>query len=240
MAIQMLQNVTTYIDSHDFTGDTNQATLETDVNELDASTFASAGWKDVIGGIKSSKFSQAGLWQAGTGSIDADVFPNLSTRRVHTMGPAGTEATVAYLWQAGHLHYVPMEGAHGDIAGYSLDSSGQDGYGVVRGQWAAIKQTVSTTGAFGTAINLGDPGGTKYVYASLHIFSAGTTITVRVESDTASNFPSATTVATFTAQTAAGGVWLPRVLGTSGEMFYRFNVASITGSFSIAGAIGVQ
>jgi hypothetical protein len=116
---------------------------------------------------------------------------------------------------------------------------GTNGVGVVRGGVAKAKGNVSSTGATGSVQQLGDVAANEFLYATLHVFSAGTTITVQVQSDDNSGFSSPTTRATFSGVTTAGGNWVTRVAGAITDTYWRFNVSAVTGTFSIAGAIGI-
>jgi hypothetical protein len=240
VAVLALTNVFTYADGYDFTCDSNEARLVTDVTKLDVTTFCSNGWEESIGGLRTANFTLKGFWQAGSGEMDVEVFPNLGGTKTMTLGPAKTATSVAYLWQGGDFHYEPIAGAHGEAAGFLIESASKDSHGVVRGQLAAVDQAVSGTGVAGSVVNLGDPGAGKYVYASIHVTAAGTSGTVQVQSDTGSAFSSPTTVGSFTLGSSVGGQWLTRVAATSGETHYRFNVSAVSGSYTLSGAIGVQ
>ncbi len=240
MSAISLLNVTTYADGHDFTSDTNTAKLEMTITELDRTTFASNGWKECVAGVKSVRFSEEGIWQAGSAQVDPEVFPNMGATKTFTLAPVATETGTAYIWQAKEVHYELPRGGYGELAQFLINSVGANGQGVVKGKLALKKTTVSSTGSKGTACNIATTSASAYVYASLHCFTAGTSASVRVESATESGFASATTVATFPAVTAAGGNWLTRVAATSGQNYYRFYVSGISGSFDLAGAIAVQ
>lgn len=244
MTTLALLNVTTYLDGHDFTTDSNQALLTTEAAALDATTFGSNGWTELKGGLKTSTLNMQGFWQsAASDAVDPEAFTNLGVRnRVHTLAATGTEAEPAYLWRAGHFSYQ-LGGTLGEMAPFTLGSQGTDGVGVVRGHLAAAKQNVSAVGAFGSGVNLGAGSAGEFLYATLHAFVAGTTVTVEIQSDADNTFAAPTVVATFPAVTAVGGSWLARVDASAiTDTWFRFNVptAGITGTFSLAGAIAIQ
>lgn len=242
MATLALLNCTSHVHGHDFTGDTNQAVLQTEVTALDKTTFGSSGWTELHGGLKKSTFDLQGFWQsATTDAVDVEAFPDLATaNRVHTFGATSTEGTTAYMWQAGRFSYQ-LGGQLDTLAPFTLQSAGTDGVGVVKGQWAKAKGNVSATGVLGSGLNLGAGAAGKYLYATLHAFSVGTTLTVQVQSDDNSGFTTPTTVATFSAITARGGSWLTRVDASAiTDTWFRLNVSAVTGTFSVAGAIGIQ
>lgn len=242
MSVIALTDAYCFVAGHDFTGDTNQLTLNSEVAALDRTTFRSAGWTELKGGLKSNEFAMGGFWQsAESDAVDPEAFGDLGVAdRVFTMGPEETEGSPAFLFQAGHFNYQ-LFGTIGELAPFSLTSHGTNGVGVVRGQLAKAMGTVSATGVLGSVLNLGAVGASQYLYATLHVFGTpGTTITVQLQSDDSAAFASPTTRYTFPAVTAAGGTWATRVAGAITDTHYRLNVSAITGSFTVAGAIAVQ
>lgn len=238
MAVISLTDAIVFVDEHDFTGDSNRAELEVNVEELDVTTFGQS-WRKVIGGTKSASLNVSGFWQAGSGTVDAYTFPALGTAdQVVTLAHASTAGSTAYIAQNMASQYQIL-GQHGEAAPFSLTSVGSHGNGVVQGQLALAKGTVSSTGAAGSGVQLGAVGASEYLYAAVHVFSAGTTVTFTVESDDNAGFTSATTRATFSAITSVGGTWVTRVAGAITDDYFRFNVTAITGSFTAAGVIGV-
>lgn len=242
MAVVALTDAFVYVHAHDFTGDSNNALLTMDVVDLESSTFNSNGWKEVAAGPKSSKFDLKGFWQsAASDSVDSDSFPDLGVvDRVLTVGDIETEGQVAYLAQLGKFHYQ-LGGPYGGLAPFTLGCAGTDGVGVVRGQLAKARGNVSATGQLGSIVNLGAPGATQFVYCTVHVMTAGTTITLQLQSDDNAPFASPTTRATIGPLTTVGGTWMTRLAGPfAGETFWRLNVSAITGTFNIAGAIAIQ
>jgi hypothetical protein len=228
-----------YIGGYDMTGDLNSAALNISAEELDNTVFGLGGYRRRIGGLKTVGAQLGGFWQAGSGTVDPTVFTDLAIAdRVITMAPDDAETTPAYMWQGGSFTYSPF-GQIGTVTPFSLGYQGTNGVGVVRGQLNKVKGNVSATGATGSVVELGDVAANEFMYATLHVFSAGTTITVQVQSDDNSGFSSPTTRATFSGITAAGGTWATRVAGAITDTFWRFNVSAVTGTFSIAGAIGI-
>lgn len=233
-----LLDCTTWVHGYDFTGDTNKLTLETGAEELDATTFGSGGWKKTAGGLKSVTTSFDGYWQSAP---DAEGFDDLANAdRVVTISPTGVEGSTAYLFQATKLKYQAF-GNVGDLTPFTLDMSGSNTAGMVRGKVASDASTVSAQGAFGSVVQLGPVSSTQFVYATLHVFGTpGTTLTVKVESAADAAFTTAHDVQAFTAMTDAGGQWLSRKAGAITDSYYRFNVTDLTGTFTVAGSIAVQ
>lgn len=240
MATFALDDATIWVAGYDWTTDLNQITLNVSADELDSTTFGGGGWRSRTGGLRTVGAQLAGFWQsAASAAVDPEAFPNLGTAdRVVTVAPDSAETTPAYLFQAGQFSYE-MFGQVGDLTPFTLGMSGTNGVGVVRGQVAKAKADVSATGATGSGVNLGAVSASQYLYASLHVFSAGTTVTVLVESDDNAGFTTPTTVATIGPLTTTGGTWMTRVAGAITDSYFRFNISAITGTFSVAGAIAV-
>src|SRR5690606_8311913 len=110
---------------------------------------------------------------------------------------------------------------------------------IVRGQLAKATGSVDSTGPLGSVLNLGQAASGQHVYASLHVFAAGTTITVLVESDDSADFASPTTQATIGPITARGGTWVTSA-GPITDTHYRLNVSAVTGTFTVAAALAVH
>lgn len=241
MSSLALVDATTWVHGYDFTTDMNQIGLTIEAEELDNTAFGGGGYRSRIGGLRTVAANLDGFWQSAAASVDSESFPDLgNVDRPITTGPTGVAGSPVYMFQAGKFAYSAF-GAVGDVTPFSLGCSGTNGVGVVRGQVAAAKQTVNATGVLGSVLNLGAPTATQFVYAVLHVFSAGTTITVQIQSDDAAGFPSATTRGTIGPITTTGGTWLARVAGPFvGETHWRMNISAITGTFQVAGAIAVQ
>lgn len=233
-----LVDATTYIHDLDFTTYLNEISLSGMAEELDSTTFGSGGYRTRVGGLRDIEAAYNGFFE---GIPDNAAFTALGTAdRVVTMSPTGVETSTAYLFQADEFTYTPF-GSIGDLTPFSIDIKGSNTQGLVRGQLAAAKQNKSATGQLGSIVNLGAPSGSQFVYCTVHIFTAGTTITLQLQSDDAVGFSSPTTRATIGPLTTTGGTWMTRLAGPfSGETHWRLNVSAVTGTFSIAAAIAVQ
>jgi hypothetical protein len=226
-----------WVDDQALTTQSNELTLNLSVEEKEVTTFGGGGFKQRIGGLRDTECDVKGV-EDTSAAIDSDAFTNLGVQRVVTLSPTGAATATAYMFRAKNFEHQRLGGI-GDVAPFSLKMQGSDGVGLVRGQIAAAKGNVSATGALGSAVNLGAVGASQYLYAALHIFTAATTITVKVQSDDNSGFTSATDVATIGPLTTTGGTWMTRVAGSITDTYYRFNVSAITGTFNVAGAIAI-
>jgi len=244
MGVLALTTAYAYVGARDFSGDINQWLLGAEATTPECTSFRSAGWREYKMGVKTSAFAMSGHYQSATAdAVDPHVFDNLGVAsQVITTGPEETEATPAF-FHRGMQADVNLFGAHGEINPFSVTAAGDDGpTGIVRGQLAVKMTTVTTTGAKGTALNLGLIGAGQYLYATLHLLgTAGSSITAVVETDEDNTFASATTRITFGPLTAVGGNWGTRVAGAiASDDWQRLNITAITGTWVIACAIGIQ
>lgn len=239
MAVEALLNAFTYVAGHDFTGDTNQGQLNLEAAVLDATTFRSVGWTENAYGLRSYTFASSGFWQSALDdAVDPDAFGDLAIARAHTWGPKETEGSPAWMFNAAKTNYQ-LGGEVGSLAPFSLQSNGTDKYGAVRGMLAKAKGAATATGLLGSVVQLGAVAANQYLYATFHVFTAGTTITVQVQSDDNAGMTTPTTVATIGPLTARGGTFMTRVAGPLTDSYFRFNVSAVTGAFVAAGAIGI-
>lgn len=239
MSSLVLKDCTTWVDGIPLTTYSNELTLALSIAELDVTTFGGGGFKARAAGLRDVTADLKGFWDGAV--IDADAFTNLGVMaRAVSITTDGVAGSPAYLFKAGNFEYSAGGGV-GAANPFSLKMMGSDGVGVVRGQLAAAKGSVSATGVLGSAQLLGAVGSTQWLYAAFHVFPVvGTTITVLLESDDNAGFTSPTTVATIGPLTAVGGTWMPRVAGPLTDTYYRFRVSAITGTFTVAGSIAVQ
>ena len=241
MPVIALTNAELFVDSHDFTGDSNEVRLQAEADQKDKTNMRSGGWREYAMTTKTSTLTAAGMAQWGTDTSDEWQWANFgATGKVVTIGAQETEGQPAYMLQSMPVSYQ-VGGSHGELAPFSLNGVCSDGVGVVRGVLMKAMGTVSATGALGTAVQLGAVSASQYVYSTLHLFgTAGTTITVVLESDDASGFPSATTRVTHGPYTTVGGRWGTRVAGSITDTWWRYRVTAITGTWTIAAAAGIQ
>jgi hypothetical protein len=238
-----LINAGIYIGGHDFTAETNKIMLSGETEELDKTTFGSGGWRERQGGLRDVSAAAEGFWQsATTDAVDPEAFTNLGVAdRVFTVTPTRVENDPCYISQFLQSAYS-IDGEVGQLLPFTLGFSGSNKQGLVRARLAKAKGTVSATGVLGSAVQAGAVGATQFLYATFHVFpTAGTTISAKIQSDNASNFPSATDVAGATVGplTAAGGTWMTRVAGPITDDWFRWNVTAVTGTFTVLAAIGV-
>jgi hypothetical protein len=242
-------NITTWFSGYDMTGDLNATTLAMSYDALPADVFqpgtVTRPGRVRVAGLESVQLDEAGLWKAGDGLLDEVAFTALGgTSQVVSNSPDGLEESVAYFYRARQFNYE-LGGQVGEVLPFRLTAQSARGAGLasvggIRGRVLKTKDDVSATGATGTAFELGAVASGQYLYAGLHVFEAGTTLTAVLESDADDTFGSATTRATFSGVTAVGGYWATRVAGAVADTWYRLRVTAITGTFSIACVAGIR
>lgn len=237
MAVFSLSDAAIFTDKHDFSCDTNQVDFALSVEEMDATTFCTGSWNARVGGSKSLAMTLSGFWQAGTNTVDSEVFANIGTNKTAmTVAGASAAGSVAYVFRPTELEYQ-MFGAVGAITPFSLTTANHDGVGAARGKLLAAKQNISATGAL-TGFQVGAVSATQKLYVATHVFTAGTSVTLTIQSDDNGAFSSPTTRATIGSLTTAGGTWT-EITGPVTDDYWRVNVTAASGTTNLAVAVGI-
>jgi hypothetical protein len=99
------------------------ATLELTATDVDVTDFGSAGFTEVIGGLKSGTVTLDFHNDYGTGGINTILNPLLGTIATVTLVPNGTAVSATNpIWTAPVLinSVTPIAGAVGDLATFSV------------------------------------------------------------------------------------------------------------------------
>lgn len=246
MGVLALTNAFIYMGPLDFTGSSDDLTLRAEAETREKTTWRSGGWREHQQTLKTSMLDSGGFWSSdSTNDVDPEFFNNLGVGgQVVTVGMQEVEGELAHIMRKLPTQISFFDGSVGDLSRAKVTGAGSDGtIGQIRGKLFKEYGAVSATGATGTAIQLGAISGTQSLYGTLHTFgTAGTDITVIVESDAASNFATPTTRATFNGGsiTTASGFWLTPVAGAISDDWWRINVSSVTGTWTIAAALAIR
>lgn len=102
---------------------TRKAEVSVEVEDKDVTTYASLGWKEVLGGLKSGELGLEFLQDVGTAKIDSIMWPLLGTvvpfevrldnAAAGTSNPEYTGSVLINGWN-------PIEGSVGDEASVSV------------------------------------------------------------------------------------------------------------------------
>lgn len=237
-----LVDASTWIEGFDFTTRMNEISLDSSFEGLDDTRFGTAGASrqgtSRIAGLEDIETELNGFWEA---PVDEAVFTGLGVAdQVVTHSVDGAETSTAYLYRSRKFTYEKF-GEVGANTPFTVTLQGsRGGAGLVRGQVAAASQDVSATGQLGSALNLGDVSSDERVYVTVHVFTAGTSIELELESDVDSNFDSPNPQMTIGPLTAVGGTLERTVTGPKTDAWWRLNVTSVSGTFTVAAAIGIK
>lgn len=131
MSTFALTDAVIWAGGYDLSGDSNSVTISSEVEDLEVTTFGSS-FRSRIGGLRSVSMDVSGFWQAGTGTVDPELFSALGSRnRVVTVAPEDAEGVTAYMFRAGIFSY-DMFGAVGEATPFSISAQGTDGQGLIR------------------------------------------------------------------------------------------------------------
>lgn len=245
MALLSLQNAKILTGPADLSGFANSVELSASSEEKDVTTFATSGFRSVIGGMKEVEIQTEGFWDAGNGVLADPTKPDdrfwaefNTTGNVMTVSPTGVVGEVSYFTRVMRPQYT-FGAEVGEVLPFSSTAMG-DGTALVRGL-IADNQVRSATGT--TAVRtLVVPTATTRVYAAIHVVAVtGTpTLTATLQGDDAIGFPSPATVVAGTGITAIGSQWLQGPYGVTADSFYRLSyVVTGTGTLTVIASIGV-
>jgi hypothetical protein len=195
MAKTILTNARLFAVGLDVTSQSNEVSLTSEVEDKDTTTYGSNGWTEVVGGLRSAEVMAKGFWEAGSADLvdDATWAALGAAAGSLTVAPVGAaDGALAYVGQVMQMAYRVGD-AVGEVAPWELSGHGHGTIG--RGVIAHPPGTARAASGVGTSINLGAVAAGQRLIAAVHVLSVSSTlsITPRIETDTATGFPSATT-----------------------------------------------
>lgn len=247
MAALVLTDVDMLCSGLDLSAFASTVQCSSEVAEVESTSFASGGWKTVVPGIRSTMLMASGptdmatATAAQTSSVDEFLAVNLGTDYVVSVIATGATVGEPGWFTTGQLMQRNLlDGSVGDIASHSVTLGGTNP--LIRGQVAAAS-TITATGN-GTAANLGAVSATQRIWAAVHTLTAGgtstPTITVKIQSSTASGFASPTDRITFSAITSKTGLFASTV-GAITDTWWRatWTVSGTNPSFQTRVLFGI-
>ncbi|MFY1669493.1 hypothetical protein ACN27G_05995 [Plantactinospora sp. WMMB334] len=129
MTLMVLKAAYLELNSVDVSGNASKIEITAEVEEKDVTTFASNGWKEVLGGIASGQLAWTAKNDTGSGELDEDMWALLgqvvtwearvSNGSVSTSNPAFSGSVLVKNW-------TPIAGSVGDVneASYTWPTSG--------------------------------------------------------------------------------------------------------------------
>lgn len=186
--VNILKNAYVLVNGADLSGQSNKFEVMPKVKLEDATTFASGGWKEMVGGLVETSFDVDGLWAAGDGSKPDDrLFTDLGRSAAWTAAPTGAEGGPAMFGNVVEAELQEL-GQVGNLAAFAAKGSGTGVF--VDGRLVTGPGTARTVTGTGTAYQLGALSATQYMRAALHVVSSAgagdQTIAVTLQSATTS------------------------------------------------------
>lgn len=226
-----------YAAGYDYSGQLNQASLDSACDVLDETTFGQTT-RINKGGLLRVNAAVAGLWDSSAATApDPVIQAQVGTSDLPiVMVPQGaTVGNIAYMFRALRVNYQQM-GQVGDLLKFTTKLEGSGGQPLVRGK---LMHAGSASGnVTGTAIQLGAVGASAFLYAALEVFSGSGSFVVKVQSDDNSGFTTPTDRITFTTVatgTAITSEWATRVAGSITDDWWRITATNpVTRNFAVA------
>jgi hypothetical protein len=240
MAATVLTDMLVTVNGADLSGQSNKMEITGSVDELDATTFASQGFKEVVGGLKSHEFTIEGLWAAGDNAQPDDrLWTDLGASAAWTAAVSQSTGSVAYFGNVlSGMHKVG--GDIGTVAPFSAKGVGNGR--AIRGELLHPASTARTTTGSTTGVQLGDLDAAESMFCALQVCSvAGTTPTLVVKlQSAATQGGSYTDRITFSSANSVSSQ-LSSVAGAVTDTWWRVNytIAGTEPSFLFAVAAGI-
>ncbi len=248
MSKMVLLDARLYMGGADLSGDGNKIELSEEAETKTITNWRSAGAREVIAGVTDTELNADGYFEAGNLALPDDAF--WAQRRALvpvSVAPEGDGDTgpggLMFLTKMLTTQRQVMGGSVGDVNGWTAAAKGT--WPLARGVVAHPSMVPRTATGTGPSINLGAVPTGKHLYANLHVLSISGTatpsITVSVQSDDATGFPSATTRASFAAKTALGGEAV-RIPGPITDTWWRASwaISGTTPSFLFLVSLGIE
>lgn len=242
MALQVLTNAKILAGQADLSGWSNNVELSAEVEELDATTFGSSGFKSVVGGLKAVTIKVGGFWEAFNATYPDDrLFADLGVAAVPmTITPTGaTVGDPSYFTRVMRPSYK-LGDKVGQLVPFESNAVG-DGTPLVRGK--ITDNQARTTTSTSTAVQLVTPTASTRVLCGIHVLAvsgSSPSLTPTLQGDTV-GFPSPATVVAGSAMTAIGSQWLAGPYGVTSDDYYRLSyvISGSSPSFTVVASIGL-
>lgn len=126
MAFMVLTSEFLSLNGTDLSSYTNKAELSVEVEEKDVTTYTAAGWKVLIGGLKSGSLGIEFKQDFGTTALDATLWPLLGLVVPFEVRPTNAAASTSNPKFTGSVlikELKPIQGGVGDEASMSVSYS---------------------------------------------------------------------------------------------------------------------
>lgn len=119
MATMVLTTTAIKVNAVDYSDHVQKAEIAIEVDAQDATNFASAGWKEVKGGLKSGTISITFLNDYAAAEVDANIWALLGTVTTWSATPTSDAVSATNPQYSGSVlinKWTPLTGAPGDLA----------------------------------------------------------------------------------------------------------------------------
>jgi len=208
----------------DLSGQSNEVSMAADREVLDKTSFRSAGWKEVRGGLPKAAITASGMVEMGSsGTVEYDAWARLGEVDPWTIGPdEATEGNLAYLTKVFRGSYKTL-GKVGALDPWEIEC--MSSWPVARGMFLVGSGAALASDGVGSAFELGALAAGQRLYATLHVLSvagAAPTLDVTITSDSVEDFTgSPETRITFAQESVVGGEALRSAAGVHADTWYR-------------------
>lgn len=124
MAKIVIQNPVVTLAGGTVSANVAQCTISMEADDVEVTSFGTAGWRERIGGLRSGTVSFDFHNDYAAGAIDSIVFPLHGGTAAVTVRPGGTAAVGTanpeYRFTALVTEYSPIDSAVGDLATFSV------------------------------------------------------------------------------------------------------------------------
>lgn len=239
MAEQVLTNGLIMFEGIDLASQVNEIAVELSAEPLDRTDFSDTT-RNRVGGLKVAAISAAGYF--GAAEPDSTLFNDIGGGdKVVTVAASPTEGDVSFFLRSHLAEYSPINGAVGELAGFTLTAGANIG-DLVRGTIGHNDTETSTGNA--TGYQLGAISAAQSIYVATHITAVdGTTPTLEVviQSDDNAGFSSATDRITFSSANAIGSQYASLAGAITDDYWrVRYVIGGSGPSFTFVTSIGIQ
>lgn len=239
MPVQAMTDCRIWIDAYDLSSTTNDMAAGIEVAELETTNFDSGGWRQRIGGLRDVTYDVKGMLDFADDASEEALNAVLgASGKVVTFAVDSAVGSVCVFGRGLGTSFGQMAKV-GDLAMFAGQVKGSNAASMVEGQVLRAKASTSAASGNGSSVQQGAIASTETGYAALHVFSASGNLVVKVESDSATGFPSTTDRITFT--TASGpGAQFGSVAGPVTDDWWRISWTLSAGSASFAVVFGIS